>query len=253
MKQRSVICTHLIQSPAQITPARECEKGWGGGWGVTVTVLVAGALLCKNKRASKPNVKRFLCGCDSDQSISDSDQCKNVGYLGGERLTEASSTFWCQRYACCVKLLLAGVQTVSQRSFAAWREREVRREWAAIINRRQPLHANDPQQQWQPSNTGQASYIIIIICNKTDVNACSVLAAPECQRLKAPCLLKHEGGQNTFNNDNTWEQQHRLSFIYKHKQEQQKKKKTITKAGWSIIVDHSSAQLLSWAKTGSLM
>lgn len=42
------------------------------------------------------------------------------GYLDGDGLMGVSSTFWCQRYACCVELLLTGVQTVSQRSFAAW-------------------------------------------------------------------------------------------------------------------------------------
>lgn len=51
---------------------------------------------------------------------------KNEDYARG--LMGVSSTFLCQRYACCVKLLLAGVQTVSQRSFAAWGEREARRE-----------------------------------------------------------------------------------------------------------------------------
>lgn len=39
---------------------------------------------------------------------------------GGDRLMGVCGTFWCQRYACCVELLLAGVQTVSQRRFAAW-------------------------------------------------------------------------------------------------------------------------------------
>lgn len=46
------------------------------------------------------------------------------GYLDGDRLMGVSSTFRCQRYPRCVELLLAGVQTVSQRSLAAWREGE---------------------------------------------------------------------------------------------------------------------------------
>lgn len=56
---------------------------------------------------------------------SDSDHCKDEGLSGwrwADGLVGVSSTFRCQRYACCVKLLLAGVQTVSQRSFAAWGE-----------------------------------------------------------------------------------------------------------------------------------
>lgn len=65
-------------------------------------------------------MQRVLCRCDSDHREGDSDHRKNEGYLDGDRLMEASSTFRCQLYACCVKLFLAGVQTVSQRSFAAW-------------------------------------------------------------------------------------------------------------------------------------
>lgn len=115
--------------------------------GLRVTVTAAGASLCKNKRAPSL-MQRVLCCCDSDHRKSDSDHCKNEGYLDWDRLMEASSTFRCQLYACCVKLFLAGVQTVSQRSFAAWGEREERREWAEIIKTRPaPAHANDQQQQ----------------------------------------------------------------------------------------------------------
>ena len=91
-----------------------------GGFCWDVTDAAAGALLCKNKSARSLMYRVFVRLCDSDQSNSDSDHCKTRGYVDRERLMEASSTFRCQRDACCVKLLLAGVQTVSQRSLAAW-------------------------------------------------------------------------------------------------------------------------------------
>lgn len=113
---------------------RDCHSGRG--------------LCCVKTKALLVKWRGGSCGCDSDQSKSDSDQCSGGGYLDGDRPMGGFSTFWCQHYACCVELLLAGVQTVSQRSFTAWGGEQ----GVEMISRRQVLrqvHANARQQQQQ--------------------------------------------------------------------------------------------------------
>lgn len=84
-----------------------------------------------------------------------------------------STTFWCQRYAGCVELLLAAVQTVSQRSFTAWRGGG---QGGEMISRRQAsrqVHANGNNNN--RFNTMQPLHIMIT-CSKMKVNTCCAVS-----------------------------------------------------------------------------
>lgn len=86
-----------------------------------------------------------------------------------------SGTFWWQRYACCVELLLAGVQTVSQRIFTAWGGRTGRGDNQPISTRqaRRQVHANAQQQQQKNNNFSTMQQLhVMITCSETKVNTC---------------------------------------------------------------------------------